>query len=48
VKLPADYADRYGTKTWWKIRYTPGTAPTDRTTWSVNILGNPVHLVAEK
>jgi hypothetical protein len=48
VKLPTDYTDRYGTKTWWKIRYTPGTAPTDRTTWSVNILGNPVHLVAEK
>lgn len=48
VKLPTDYTSQYGTKTWWKIRYTPGTSPTDRTTWSVNILGNPVHLVAEK
>jgi hypothetical protein len=48
VKLPTNYTALYGTKTWWKIRYTPGTAPTDRTTWSVNILGNPVHLVAEK
>ena len=38
-----------GTKTWWRIRYTTTTGTvTDRTTWSVNILGNPVHLVAEK
>lgn len=49
VKLPANYTSLYGTKTWWKIRYTTtsGTV-TDRTTWTVNILGNPVHLVAEK
>jgi Flp pilus assembly protein TadG len=49
VKLPSDYTSQYGTKTWWKIRYTTtsGTV-TDRTTWSVSILGNPVHLVAEK
>jgi len=49
IKLPANYTASYGTKTWWKIRYTTtsGTV-TDRTTWSVNILGNPVHLVAEK
>ena len=48
VDLPANYSSLYGTKTWWKIRYTPGSAPTDRTTWSVSILGNPVHLVTEK
>jgi hypothetical protein len=49
VKLPANYTTVYGGKTWWKIRYTTtsGTV-TDRTTWSVDILGNPVHLVAEK
>jgi Flp pilus assembly protein TadG len=49
VKLPANYTGVYGTKTWWKIRYatTSGTV-TDRTTWSVSILGNPVHLVTEK
>ncbi len=31
---------------WWQIRYTftSGTV-TDRTTWSVNLLGDPVHLV---
>jgi len=49
VKLPANYSTAYAGKTWWKIRYTTtsGTV-TDRTTWSVNILGNPVHLVAEQ
>jgi hypothetical protein len=45
IKLPPDYTTRYGTKVWWQIRYTVGTTPTDRTTWSVNILGDPVHLV---
>jgi hypothetical protein len=31
---------------WWKIRYkTGGSAPTDRTTWSVNVVGDPVHLI---
>ena len=47
IKLPSDYTTQYGTKTWWKIRYTTTTGTvTDRTTWSVAILGNPVHLVA--
>ena len=34
---------------WWKIRYnfTSGTV-TDRTTWSVEIIGDPVHLVEER
>jgi Flp pilus assembly protein TadG len=32
---------------WWKIRYTMNgsTPPTDRTTWSANIVGDPVHLL---
>lgn len=32
---------------WWKIRYTAGGggAPFDRTTWTVQIVGDPVHLV---
>jgi hypothetical protein len=31
---------------WWKIRYTmTNGAPTDRTTWSANIVGDPVHLL---
>jgi len=49
VKLPANYTSAYGGKARTKIRYTTtsGTV-TDRTTWSVSILGDPVHLVAEK
>ncbi len=45
VKLPNNYSTLYGTKTWWKVRYAVGTTPTDRTTWSVNIVGDPVHLL---
>jgi hypothetical protein len=45
IPLPANYATLYGTKRWWKIRYQAGTNPTDRTTWSVNVVGDPVHLV---
>ena len=32
---------------WWKVRYTPrtGVSVTDRTTWSVRVIGGPVHLV---
>lgn len=30
---------------WWKIRYTTSGAVSDRTTWSVQLLGDPVHLV---
>jgi hypothetical protein len=32
---------------WWKIRYTTGTDVTDRSTWSVQLLGDPVHLVRD-
>ena len=45
IALPANYTTVYGTKIWWQIRYTVGTTPTDRTTWSVSIVGDPVHLV---
>jgi hypothetical protein len=45
VDLPGNYTSVYGTKQWWKIRYTIGSGATDRTTWSVNISGSPVHLV---
>ena len=43
--IPADYtAPADG---WWKIRYNmTGTGQSnDVTTWTVNIIGNPVHLV---
>ena len=45
VQLPANYTTVYGTKVWWQIRYTVGSTASDRTTWSVNIIGDPVHLV---
>lgn len=45
VELPANITTAYGGATWWKIRYTTGTANTDRTTWSVTIKGDPVRLV---
>jgi hypothetical protein len=46
IPLPANYSSPavYGTK-WWKVQYTVGSTPTDRTTWSVNIVGDPVHLL---
>jgi Flp pilus assembly protein TadG len=45
IHLPNNYAALYGTNTWWKVRYTTASAPTDRTTWSASIVGDPVHLV---
>ncbi|MDT7732811.1 MAG: hypothetical protein QOK45_3122, partial [Mycobacterium sp.] len=45
VTLPTNYTATYGSNTWWKVRYTVGTSPTDRTTWAASIQGNPVHLV---
>ena len=52
VALPADFAAAYGSangkpRTWWKVRYVSGSSPTDRTTWSVVIKGDPVRLVPE-
>ena len=45
VPLPVNYTQLYGTKVWWKVKYTVGSTTTDRTTWSVNIVGDPVHLL---
>ena len=43
--LPADYS--CGSDCWWKVKYTPRTdsTVTDRTTWSVRVVGGPVHLI---
>jgi hypothetical protein len=43
--LPANYS--CGSNCWWKVRYTPqsSTTVTDRTTWSVRVVGGPVHLL---
>lgn len=45
IRLPLDYTATFGANTWWRIRYTVGSTPSDRTTWSVGIVGDPVHLV---
>lgn len=45
IPLPTNYTTIYGTKTWWKVKYNVGSNTTDRTTWSVNIVGDPVHLL---
>jgi hypothetical protein len=45
IPLPTNYTQLYGTNTWWKVKYTIATSPSDRTTWSVNIVGDPVHLL---
>ncbi len=43
--IPSSYA--CGNQCWWKVRYTPEGAATvtDRTTWSIEVVGGPVHLV---
>jgi hypothetical protein len=33
------------TNSWFKIEYTYGASSTDRTTWAVRVLGDPVHLI---
>lgn len=45
ASLPSSYT--CGNQCWWKVRYTPisGATVTDRTTWSVRVIGGPVHLV---
>lgn len=45
VSLPTDFTAAYGSARWWKVRYVTGSAPEDRTTWSVQIRGDPVRLV---
>jgi hypothetical protein len=50
VRLPASYAvgsldpDNIGEEGWWKIEYQTSAA-NDTTTWQVELIGNPVHLV---
>lgn len=39
------YTAAGGSNAWFKVRYTfGGSSGTDHTTWTVNIVGNPVHL----
>ncbi len=43
IPIPTGYTAPQGG--WWKVAYTYSNAATDRTTWRVNIRGNPVHLI---
>lgn len=45
VDLPANYGTLYAGNYWWQVHYNFNSNVTDRTTWSVRILGDPVHLV---
>ena len=44
VDLPANYATVYPGQKWWKIYYNFSSAVTDRSTWAVRIIGDPVHI----
>ncbi len=46
VDLPSTYDCDGQVQCWWKILYTPegSNTPTDRTTWSVRVIGDPVRL----
>jgi hypothetical protein len=47
VELPDDIAAAYGGRTWWRVQYQSCSdcSPSDRTTWSVIVRGDPVRLV---
>ena len=45
IPLPSNYTTGPAATCWWKVRYNVTAPPTDRTTWSVNIVGDPVHLL---
>jgi len=46
LQLPNDFNASYGSvDRWWKINYLSGTSITDRTTWSVEVVGDPVRLL---
>ena len=43
IDIPNDYATAYAGR-WWKVKYYFGSDITDRTTWSVRVIGDPVRL----
>jgi len=46
IQLPNDFIGAYGSvDRWWKINYLSGSGITDRTTWSVEVVGDPVRLL---
>ncbi len=48
VELPDDIAGEYSGEEWWRVRYTLSPVSgniTDRTTWTVNVTGDPIRLI---
>jgi hypothetical protein len=49
IQLAANYTCTVSATSdcWWSVKYAFGSGgfPTDRTTWSLNVIGDPVHLV---
>ncbi len=43
IELPNDYATVYPGN-WWKVRYRFGSSMTDRTTWNIQLVGDPIRL----
>jgi putative Flp pilus-assembly TadE/G-like protein len=52
IDIPTTYSCTLGVTTsagcWWKIKYVISGQGNDTTTWSANIIGDPVHLVEEE
>lgn len=50
IDIPTTYSCTIGTipGCWWKIKYVITGQGNDTTTWSANIIGDPVHLVEEE
>lgn len=49
IKIPTTYTCTLGTVPgcWWKIQYVINGQANDTTTWSAQVIGDPVHLVQE-
>ncbi len=49
IQIPLSSYTPPANNKWWKIQYTFGSGDvTDRTTWSAQVVGDPVHLVEEE
>ncbi|CAN5622361.1 hypothetical protein BH10ACT1_BH10ACT1_20240 [soil metagenome] len=52
IQLPLSTSYTCSTDCWWKVLYefqgvTSGNSPNDRTVWSAQVIGDPVHLIEE-
>jgi len=44
INIPSNYATLFPGQKWWKIKYNFNANVQDRSSWSVQVLGDPVHL----